>query len=370
LPANNANNANVRASFIRVIGVIRGQNLFRVFRELRGQNPFPFFAVSLRGEVPCYLFASFSLYTRRTPQEWRSTTSLRKRAFERRFFLATAILFAITAFVGFAPTYYLKGFFNTPPIRGWSFTCTPFDEPVDHTLRRAGYFIRSTRIKNCTSNSGFFSVLLAAGIFVTGLVTGVAAAKYGSSTMPPGVEAARVSGRSVLRRHRVCGSLCRSRLLSTQCAESQGLMLYRTDFLPQLWRGSRSGSSKHMAHCGSLAFPAALAIIFLAVDTWRNRKLNIVFLCRDGLPHRISMAATFRSRQPRRGQFCDVAYRNGLILRVLSVEVFNERRREVGVFVYDNTPSGNFAWSTKRSTPRALTYASSASEDATTGSDP
>jgi hypothetical protein len=39
-----------------------------------------------------------------------------RRAFERRFFLAIAILFPITILIGFGPTYYLKGFFSSPPV--------------------------------------------------------------------------------------------------------------------------------------------------------------------------------------------------------------------------------------------------------------
>lgn len=38
---------------------------------------------------------------------------------ERRFFAGTAIAMAIVCFAGFAPSYYLKAHFGTPPLRPW-----------------------------------------------------------------------------------------------------------------------------------------------------------------------------------------------------------------------------------------------------------
>jgi hypothetical protein len=41
---------------------------------------------------------------------------LDRRLFDRRLFLATAILFPLIVLVGFGRTYYLKGLFDTPPL--------------------------------------------------------------------------------------------------------------------------------------------------------------------------------------------------------------------------------------------------------------
>ena len=42
--------------------------------------------------------------------------TLNLRAFDRRLFLVAAVLFPLIVFVGFAPTYYAKPWFATPPL--------------------------------------------------------------------------------------------------------------------------------------------------------------------------------------------------------------------------------------------------------------
>ena len=202
-----------------------------------------------------------------------------KRAFERRFFLATAILFAITAFVGFAPTYYLKGFFNTPPIPRMVIHVHGILMSVWILLFMAQvYFIRSTRIK-LHQQLGLLSVLLAAGIFVTGLVTGVAAAKYGSSSMPPGVKPIEflvVPFFDVI----VFAVLFAGAVYYRRNAPNHKRLMLLTvlNFLPPALARFPFGLLEAYGPLWFFGVPDALAIIFLAVDTWRNRKLNVVFL--------------------------------------------------------------------------------------------
>src|SRR5215204_2754271 len=108
-----------------------------------------------------------------------------RRAFERRFFLAVAILFPITVLIGFAPTYYLKPLFDSPPV--------PRVLVHIHGLLMAVwvalfitqvYLIRSTKIK-VHQRLGYISTALALAIIFTGLATAIAAAKYGSTTAIP-----------------------------------------------------------------------------------------------------------------------------------------------------------------------------------------
>src|SRR5678816_3629225 len=71
-----------------------------------------------------------------------------RRAFERKFFLAIAILYPITVLIGFGPTYYVKGFFNTPPIARMIIHVHAFLMAVWVALFVAQvFFIRTTRIK-------------------------------------------------------------------------------------------------------------------------------------------------------------------------------------------------------------------------------
>src|SRR5438552_18356087 len=108
-----------------------------------------------------------------------------RRAFERRFFLAVAILFPITVLIGFGPTYYLRGFFTPPPI--------PNMLVHMHGLAMSAwiilfatqvYFIRSMKIK-LHQQLGIASVVLAVVVFFLGLFTGIISAKEGRGV--PGI---------------------------------------------------------------------------------------------------------------------------------------------------------------------------------------
>src|SRR5688500_12716752 len=104
-----------------------------------------------------------------------------RRAFERRFFLWIAILFPLIALVGFAPTYYLKPLFNSPPIPRLLVHVHGIVMAAWIALFIAQvYLIRSTRIR-VHQRLGLLAIFLAVVIFISGLATAVAAAKYGST---------------------------------------------------------------------------------------------------------------------------------------------------------------------------------------------
>ncbi|HKP69124.1 MAG TPA: hypothetical protein VJV05_07565 [Pyrinomonadaceae bacterium] len=202
-----------------------------------------------------------------------------RRAFERRFFLATAILFAITAFIGFAPTYYLKGLFDTPPVSRMIIHL--------HAILMSAwvilfivqvYFIRSTRIKR-HQQLGYLSIALAVGIFVTGLFTAVAAAKYGSTSSPPGVnmlEFLVVPFFDVI----VFAVLFAGAVYYRRNAPNHKRLMLLTvlNFVPPAIARFPFGLTATYGPLWFFGVPDVLALIFVAVDTWRNRKLNVVFL--------------------------------------------------------------------------------------------
>src|SRR5688500_13086552 len=114
--------------------------------------------------------------------------SAARNAFERRFFLAIAILFPITVLIGFGPTYYLKGMFDSPPIPRLIIHIHGFVMALWVALFGVQvYLIRSRRIK-IHQRLGLLSVVVGLTIIVTGVITAVAAAKYGSDSTPPGVQ--------------------------------------------------------------------------------------------------------------------------------------------------------------------------------------
>ena len=202
-----------------------------------------------------------------------------RRAFERRFFLTIAILFPIVALIGFAPTYYLKPLFDTPPV--------PRLVIHLHALLMAAwivffiaqvYFIRSTRIKT-HQQLGVVSIVLAVAIFVTGLVTAVAATKYGSSSTPPGVDPLQfliVPFFDML----VFAVLFAGAVYYRRNAPNHKRLMLLTvlNFLPPALARYPFGLTAAFGPLWFFGVVDLVAIIFVAVDTWRNGKLNKVFL--------------------------------------------------------------------------------------------
>lgn len=202
-----------------------------------------------------------------------------RRAFERRFFLAVAILFTLTVLIGFGPTYYLKPVFASPPI--------PRALVHVHGLVMSAwvilfvaqvYFIRSTRIK-VHQRMGIVGIALGVAIIISGFLTAIAAAKYGSNSTPPGVKPIEfliVPFGDVLVFAALFGAAVYYRRNS---ANHKRLMLLTVlNFLPPAIARFPFGLTESYGPLWFFGVPDLLAIVFVVADTWRNRKLNKVFL--------------------------------------------------------------------------------------------
>src|SRR5439155_2872484 len=107
------------------------------------------------------------------------------RRYERKLFMAAAILFPILILIGFARTYYLKFAFGNPPL--------PSLLVHVHGLLMTlwvGFFIGQVsliRTKRTATHMqmGILGILLATAMIFVGFFTGVAAAKFGSASTPP-----------------------------------------------------------------------------------------------------------------------------------------------------------------------------------------
>lgn len=202
-----------------------------------------------------------------------------RREFERRFFLATAILFAIVVLIGFGPTYYLKGFFNSPPIPRTIIHLHGFLMATWVALFAAQvYFIRSKRIK-LHQQLGLATIILAIAIVITGLFTAIAATKYGSPSTPPGVKPLEflvVPFFDVL----VFAVLFAAAVYYRRNAPNHKRLMLLTvlNFLPPAIARFPFGLTESFGPLWFYGVPGALTILLVAIDTWRNRKLNVVFL--------------------------------------------------------------------------------------------
>jgi hypothetical protein len=114
-------------------------------------------------------------------------------AHDRKFYSGMAIALAATAFVGFAPTYYLRSFIEAPPTVSGALTLTPLAHL--HGVVFTGWvllFLAQTTLVATHRVAvhrrlGIFGGVLAAVMVVVGVATALAAAARDASV--PGVDA-------------------------------------------------------------------------------------------------------------------------------------------------------------------------------------
>jgi hypothetical protein len=207
------------------------------------------------------------------------SNALERRAFERRFFLAMAILFPIAVLIGFAPTYYLKGFFNTPPIPRLIIHVHGFVMALWVALFIFQvYFVRSNRIRT-HQRLGLTSVVLGVIIIITGLLTAIAATKYGSASAPPGINPLEFLvvpfGDMV-----VFAVLFGVAIYYRRNAPNHKRLILLTvlNFLPPAIARYPFGLTESFGPLWFFGVPDILIVACVVVDTWKNRKLNTVFL--------------------------------------------------------------------------------------------
>ncbi len=202
-----------------------------------------------------------------------------RRAFERRFFLAIAILFPITVLIGFGPTYYLIGFFNSPPVPRLLVHVHGLLMSLWVILFVAQVFlIRTSKIK-VHQRLGFAGIALGIGIIISGWLTAIAAAKYGSTASPPGIaplEFLIVPFADVI----IFGILFAAAVYYRRNAPNHKRLMVLTvlNFLPPAIARFPFGFTESYGPLWFFGVSDALALIFVIVDTWLNKKLNKVFL--------------------------------------------------------------------------------------------
>lgn len=202
-----------------------------------------------------------------------------RRAFERRFFFAIAILFPLTVLIGFAPTYYLKPLFNSPPIPRLIIHIHGFLMAAWVALFVVQVFlIRRTQIK-VHQRLGVLGVVLGLTIIATGMVTAVAAAKYGSNSMPPGVQPLEflvVPFFDLI----VFAILFAAAVYYRRNAPNHKRLMLLTvlNFLPPAIARYPFGLTEAFGPLWFFGVPDLIAIVLVIGDTWRHRKLNVVFL--------------------------------------------------------------------------------------------
>src|SRR5688572_10525051 len=92
------------------------------------------------------------------------------RNFERKFFFAVAVLFPLAVLIGFAPTFYLKPLFNTPPIPRTIVYVHAFFMTAWIALFITQVYLISAKKILVHRKLGFLGVALGIGIIISGLL--------------------------------------------------------------------------------------------------------------------------------------------------------------------------------------------------------
>ncbi len=219
------------------------------------------------------------------------------RQSDRRLFAAVALLFPIIILIGFARTYYLKAFFGTPPVpsllvhvHGLVMTAWVF-----YFIAQV-WLIRSKRAR-VHMRAGMLGIALAIVVLVVGFFTAAAAALGSASTPPdiPPLSFMIVPMTDLVMFAVLFGAAIYYR---TRPAHHKRLMLLTViNFIPPAIARIPIESLQATGPLFFFGAPTVMIVGLLIYDTWRNRKLNRVFLIGSiiliaSYPVRLIMMAT------------------------------------------------------------------------------
>lgn len=205
--------------------------------------------------------------------------SVDKRVFERRLFLAAAIAFPVIVFAGFSRTYYLKELFDVPPLASAIVHLHGILMSAWVALFVTQVSLISSRRIRVHQRLGYGGIGLAVLVIVVGFVTAVRAAKFGAASAPPDIPRlafllvplvdllmfAVLFGAAIYYRKR---PVDHKRLM----------LLTAVNFLPPAVARIPVASLQASGPIWFFGFPAALALLCVGWDTWRNGRLNRIFL--------------------------------------------------------------------------------------------
>ena len=205
--------------------------------------------------------------------------SINRRVFDRRLYAASAVLFALIVLAGFGRTYYLRGFFEVPAIPSLLVHLHGLVMTAWVLLFAAQVWLISSKRIRVHQRLGYTAIGLAVLIIVSGFFTAAAAAKFGAASAPPDIPPlsfmivpmsdlvmfAILFGGAIYYRKRP--------------AEHKRLMLLTAiNFLPPAIARIPVESLQSLGPLWFFGVPVVLILATLVLDSWRNRKLNKVFL--------------------------------------------------------------------------------------------
>jgi hypothetical protein len=203
----------------------------------------------------------------------------RRPNLDHRFFAIAAIAVIVAVIVGFGPTFYLKPFFNNPPIARSIIYVHGFVMAAWVILFTVQvYFISSKKIK-LHQKLGWIGIGLAVLVFVSGMMVTIAAAKYGTASAPAGIpplEFMIVPFGDMIVFAILFGAAVYYRKNSPN--HKRLMLLTMINFIPPAIARFPGGLTDSYGPLWFYGVPTVLTIALITLDTWYHRKLNRVFL--------------------------------------------------------------------------------------------
>src|SRR3954462_12166891 len=198
---------------------------------------------------------------------------------ERRFYLITALLFPLIILIGIGRTFYLKPFFDAPPLSSYLVWIHAAVMTAWVLLFIAQvYLIRSKSIR-LHQRLGFVGDGLAVLIIVSGFFTAIAAAKNGAASFPPDIPRMSflvVPMFDLLVFTVIFGAAIYYR---KRAANHKRLMLLTAiNFLPPALARFPINGFQSLGPLFFFGVPTALAIFAIVYDRMQNGKFNKVLV--------------------------------------------------------------------------------------------
>lgn len=207
------------------------------------------------------------------------TEILARRAFDRRLYMAVAILFSVIVLIGFGRTYYLKVVFDPTPLPSLLVHLHGLLMSAWVVLFMIQVRLIAAREVRIHQRLGWATVGVAVLILVVGLATAVRAAKYGSRSTPPGIAPQAFMVVPLFDLLMFVVLLGGAIYYRRKAAEHKRLMLLTAiNFLPPAIARIPIAPLQALGPFWFFGLPTVLALYCVGLDARRHGSLNRIFL--------------------------------------------------------------------------------------------
>jgi hypothetical protein len=200
---------------------------------------------------------------------------LAARTFDRRLFLAAALLFPVVVVIGFGPTYYAKAWFGTPPLSSLVVHLHGLVMSLWVVLFVTQIALVSSHRVRVHQRLGWAGVVLGALIVGIGLITALRGGKYGFAAAPAGIPPLAFMIVPMFDLLMFIGFFTAAIYFRKRPSIHRPMMLLTAiNFLPPAIARIRIASLQAMGPIWFFGLPAAIALLCVALDARARGRVN------------------------------------------------------------------------------------------------